>query len=74
MKQFEVGRAYTCRSIGDHNCVWTYTVVARTAQTITVTDGKERKVLRINGGTSARRGAESVYPLGRFSMCPILSA
>lgn len=74
MKIFQIGNVYTCRSACDHNCVWSFTVTARTAQTITVTDGKETKTLRIIKNISAYRNAESVYPLGKYSMCPILSA
>ena len=43
MRKFEVGKTYSMRSACDHNCVWTYTVTARTAQTITITDGKDTK-------------------------------
>ena len=39
MKKFEVGKQYSMSSICDHNCIWTYTVTTRTAQTITITDG-----------------------------------
>ena len=74
MKKFEIGKEHRCRSICDHECVWTYKVVARTAQMITVTDGDEVKKLRIIKGLSEYRNAESVYPLGKYSMCPILSA
>ena len=34
MKKFEIGKTYSMRSICDHDCVWTYTVTARTAKTI----------------------------------------
>lgn len=74
MKKFEVGNKYSMRSACDHNCVWTYEVVERTAQTITIDDGKEVKKCRINKRLSEYRNAESVYPLGQYSMCPILSA
>lgn len=74
MKTFEIGSTYSVRSICDHNCIWTYTVVARTAQTITITDGKETKKCRIIKKLSEYRNSESVYPLGQYSMCPILSA
>lgn len=74
MKTFEVGKTYTMRSIGDHDCVWTYTVVKRTAKTITISDGQETKTCRVNAKTSEIRNAESIYPLGRYSMCPVLSA
>lgn len=74
MERFEVGKTYSCHSACDHDCVWTFTVMARTPQTITVTDGKQRKTLRIIRQISEYRKAESVYPLGRYSMAPILSA
>lgn len=74
MKKFEVGKQYSMRSICNHDCVWTYTVTARTAQTITITDGKETKKCRISKKTSEYRGAETVLPLGNYSMCPMLSA
>lgn len=74
MKKFEIGQQYSMRSACDHNCVWTYTVTARTAQTVTITDGKEVKRCRINKQVSELRGAESVYPLGQYSMAPSLSA
>lgn len=74
MNKFEIGREYSCRSVCDHDCVWTYTVVARTAKTITVTDGEAVRKLRIIKDLSEYRGAESVYPEGKYSMCPILSA
>lgn len=74
MKKFEIGKTYSMRSICDHECVWTYTVIKRTAQTVTITDGNEIKRFRINKQTSEYRNAETIYPLGRYSMCPSLSA
>lgn len=75
MKKFEINKTYECRSACDHNCVWKYTVTARTASTITVVDDhNEVKKLRIIKNISEYRNAESVYPLGKYSMCPILSA
>lgn len=74
MKQFEIGKEYTCHSIGDWDVTWTFKVTARTAKTITVTDGKETKKLRIIGKLSAWEDRETVYPLGNYSMCPVLRA
>lgn len=74
MKRFEVGKTYSCRSICNHECVYAYTVVARTEKTITVQSGDEVKRLRIIKGLSEYRNAESVYPEGKYSMCPIISA
>lgn len=74
MRKFEVGREYSMSSVCDHNCIWTYTVLERTAATITITDGKETKKCRVIKALSEYRGAESLYPLGKYSMAPILSA
>ena len=74
MKRFEVGNEYSMRSACDHNCVWTYTVIDRTEHTITITDGDKIQKCRISKRTSEYRDAETVLPLCRYSMCPMLSA
>lgn len=74
MKTFEIGKTYSMSSPCDHNCIWTYTVTARTAQTITITDGKQTKKCRISKQYSEYNKAETVFPLGQYSMCPILTA
>lgn len=74
MIKFEIGKKYSVSSICDHNCVWTFTVTARTAQTITITDGKEIKKCRINKKYTEYRNVETVFPFGQYSMCPMLSA
>lgn len=75
MKKFEVGKTYSMRSVCNHDCVWSYTVIARTACTITVqNDSGEKEKFRISKKTSEYLKAESVYPLGNYSMCPILTA
>lgn len=74
MKKFEIGQTYTMRSICDHNCIWSYTVTKRTAQTITITDGKEIKTCRVSKAATQYRNAETIYPLGQYSMAPSLTA
>lgn len=74
MKKFEVGKIYSMRSACDHNCTWTYIVIARTAQTITISDGKNNQRCRISKGASECLGRETVYPFGQYSMAPSLSA
>lgn len=75
MVRFEIGKVYECRSICDYDCVWTYTVIARTASTITIVDNHTRKIQRNRIlGFSKQFGVETVYPLGNYSMCPSLSA
>lgn len=74
MKQLETGKTYSMRSACMHDCVWSYTVTKRTAQTVTITDGKQTKTCRISKQISAYRGAETIYPLGQYSMAPSLTA
>ena len=71
MKKFEVGQVYMMRSPGDHNCIWLYKVMKRTEKTITIFDGKEIKNCRISKYDVKE---ETVYPLGKYSLCPILRA
>lgn len=75
MVRFEIGKVYECRSICDYDCIWTYTVVARTASTITIKNNstgetQKNRILCY----SKQFGVESVHPLGNYSMCPVLSA
>ena len=74
MKKFEIGSTYEMRSICNHDCVWAYTVTNRTAQTVTLTDGKETLKCRISKKFSEYRNAETVFPLGQYSMAPMLTA
>lgn len=73
MKTFKIGKTYTMSSPCDHNCIWSYKVIDRTACTITLTDGKNVKKCRINKSYSEYNHAETVFPLGQYSMCPILT-
>lgn len=75
MKRFEVGKQYSVRSACDHNCIFSYTVTARTEKTLTVlSETGETKKLRINARSSEYFGAETVHPEGRYSMAPVLHA
>jgi hypothetical protein len=81
IKKFKVGNQYSMRSACNHECVWTYKVLSRTDCTVTLaqvmSNGKTKTDIitcRINKGLSEFSGAESVKPLGSYSMCQILSA
>jgi len=72
---FIVGRVYTTRSICDSDCIYRMTVVARTAHTITVDiEGRGRRTLRPRIYTHGTQPCETVQPLGRYSMAPVMSA
>lgn len=74
MLKFEIGKSYTHGWIGDSNLFTTWTVLRRTAQTITITNGEETKTCKIIKQLSAWENAECVYPFGKYSMCPTLRA
>ena len=64
---FQVGRTYSTPSVCDHECIFSITVESRTACFITTTEGKRLKVNEWDG-------AETVAPMGSYSMCPIINA
>jgi hypothetical protein len=64
---FEPGKTYSTRSIGDHNCIISVTIANRTAKTVTTTAGKTFRV-------SLYEGNEQIKPWGRYSMAPIIGA
>ena len=71
MKKFEVNKKYYTSSPCDHNCVWIFTVIKRTEKFVTLEDNFG-KVKRCK--VHEWRGVENCYPLGSYSMCPVLEA
>ena len=81
--QFEVGRVYEHSFIGDYDAIVQWKVLSRTESTLTIkkvgegnrnsattpTRGEEKRV-KINSDAQG----EFVYPMGKFSMAPILRA
>lgn len=74
MEKFEVGKSYTHGWIGDSELFTTWEVIARTARTITIKNGREIHKRRIIKYYEERDGIEAIYPLGEYSMCPVLRA
>jgi hypothetical protein len=70
VKQFEIGKQYSARSICDSDTVFTFTILKRSAKFITIKAwGEEKRV-----GIYEYDGAEQARPLGNYSMCPIIRA
>lgn len=70
-KRFEVGATYSCRSIGDHDCVWTFVIASRTPKTVKVMVNGEFRTRRIS---MSYGGHESFLPFGSYSMAPMVTA
>lgn len=68
---FTVGKTYTCRSVCDHNCIWSFEVIARTAKMVTLKDERGKVIKK---GIKLYDDTETCMPLGVFSMAPILRA
>jgi len=71
-QQFETGKTYTCRSVCDADCVWTFTVERRTAKTVHFRNHETGNVHTCRPATVG--GEEVAKPLGNYSMCPVLRA
>lgn len=69
--KFQTGQTAACRSLGDHNCVWVFTVIKRTAKFVTLEDSNG-ETYRV--GVYDWDGAEACKPFGRYSMAPTLRA
>jgi len=67
---FQVGRTYATRSICDHDCIFSFTILARTAKTVTV-EVHDKVVRR---GIRVWNGVEQFKPFGTYSMCAIIGA
>ena len=75
--KFTVGEAFQCRSVCDHNCVWTYIVTKRTDKTITVCEMRDGRLAGTGPSmlrVTVHNNVETVKPLGSYSMAPILAA
>lgn len=69
-KQFETGRTYATRSACDSECIFSFTILGRTAKTVT-TEVHGKTVKR---GVSVYDGVEQFMPFGRYSMAAVITA
>lgn len=67
---FEVGKTYYDRSICDHECIFRFTIQARTAKSVTI----EVYGKTVRRGLSIYEGVEQFKPFGTYSMCAIVRA
>jgi hypothetical protein len=72
MIKFEKGVTYAAKSICDSNCAFKFKIIKRTAKTVTIYDhiNKKNRNCRVN----EYDGQETIYPLGKYSMAPMLRA
>jgi len=73
MKQFETGKTYSTRSICDHNCIFSFEILRRTAKSVWIKDRDDNNK-PVRRGIEVWRDVESFYPFGKYSMAAIISA
>lgn len=68
---FVVGDSFYCRSLGDWDCIYAFTVLKRTAKFVTLQyfDDTMRVGVKIDS-----EGSEYCHPFGVYSMCVTLRA
>jgi hypothetical protein len=68
--QFQVGRTYSTRSICDHDTIFSFEILGRTAKTVIVkVCGKD-----VKRGIRVYDGCEQFKPFSTYSMCAIIRA
>ena len=68
---FQTGQTYTARSACNHDCVFSFRVVSRTAKFVTLASyGNEDARV----GIKIYDGVEHALPMGSFSMAPSIHA
>lgn len=72
MLKFQIGKKYQMRSACDSNCIWEYEVQYRTEKTVKLMDTRTYEAIKCR--VKAMDDVEIVYPLGKYSMAPILRA
>ncbi|KKN01360.1 hypothetical protein LCGC14_1128570 [marine sediment metagenome] len=70
MKRFEIAKTYMTCSACDHNCIFSHKILYRT---------KKMVIIKVHGENVRRKievynDSETIYPYGKYSMAPILTA
>ena len=72
MKKFIVGESYSGRFICNSDSKFTFKIVKRTEKTVTIKNDLDGEIKRCK--IHNFENIESIYPLGKYSMCPVLHA
>ena len=72
MNTFETGKTYSTRSISNSDCVFSITILKRTAKSVTFKDILGNGIKRAM--VFEYEGSECVMPTGRYSMAPTIRA
>lgn len=75
MKKFEVGKVYYTRFIGDSDSKLQFEILKRTAKRVTIQNMFDKsETVTVGVKPNYDGSAETCFPLGRYSMAPMLDA
>lgn len=74
IKTFEIGKTYQTRSIGDHDCIFSFEVLKRTSKTIAIKENGKISTKKVSIKIEGLDDIEICYPLGKYSMAPVIRA
>lgn len=76
--KFETGKTYSTRSACDHDCIFSFAVIRRTPKTIAFFQMRGGRVIdsteTVRGVKIDEAGNEFCFPLGQYSMAPVIRA
>jgi len=70
--RFFINNTYSTRSSCNHECVYTFKIIKRTEKSVWIIEVGEKEIIRRK--VIMYEGIETIYPLGKYSMAPILRA
>jgi len=73
-QRFKTGTIYETRLLTDWDIVLRYEIVKRTEKSVWIKDLKSKNARVKRCGVKVFSGVETIYPEGRYSLCPILDA
>ncbi len=79
MRRFETGKTYKTRSACDYNCIFSHEILNRTKKMVMIKVHGEivRRKIEVYSDSDrygVKTATETIYPYGKYSMAPILTA
>ena len=70
--RFLIHNTYSTRSSCNHECVYTFKIIKRTEKNVWIIEAGEKEIIRRK--IIMCEGIETIFPLGKYSMAPVLRA
>jgi hypothetical protein len=70
--RFLINNTYSTRSSCNNECVYSFAIIKRSEKCVWILEAGEKEIIRRK--IIMYEGIETIYPLGKYSMAPILRA